>query len=99
LDAVCFKLFKAAFRKEKYTPMVKRNYTKLSNKITLARWVNKALDLTLTRKNIMLGFKGTRIWPFNPRAMDSKIGFSILYTLQNQAREEEESEQEDGEQD
>jgi hypothetical protein len=29
--------------------MVKRNYTK-PNKITLARWVDKALNLTLTRK-------------------------------------------------
>jgi hypothetical protein len=47
----------------------------------------------------MLRFKGIRIWSFNPRAMDSKIGPSILYTLQNQAREKEESEQEDGEQD
>jgi hypothetical protein len=38
----------------------------------------------------MSGFKGTEIWPFNPRAMDSKIGPSTLYTLQNQAKEEEE---------
>jgi hypothetical protein len=50
LDATCFKPFKAAFRKEKYTTMVKRNYTKLPNKITLARWVDKALDLTLIGK-------------------------------------------------
>jgi hypothetical protein len=40
--------------------MVKRNYTK-SNKITLARWVDKALNLALIRKNIMLGFKDIRI--------------------------------------
>ncbi len=40
----------------------------------------------------MLGFKGRRIWPFNPRAMDLKIGLSILYSLQNQAKEEEELE-------
>jgi hypothetical protein len=31
--------------------------------------------------------------------MDSKIGLSILYILQNQAREEEEMEQKDGEKD
>jgi len=36
----------------------------------LAGWVEKALDSTLLRKNIMLRFKGTRIWPFNPKAMD-----------------------------
>jgi hypothetical protein len=42
----------------------------------------------------MLGFKGTRILPLNPKAMDAKIGPNIIYTLQNQAREEEELEQE-----
>jgi hypothetical protein len=31
--------------------------------------------------------------------MDSKIGHTILYTLKNQAKEEEELEQEDGEED
>jgi hypothetical protein len=46
----------------------------------------------------MLRFKGTRIWPFNPKAMDSKIGPSTIYTLQNLVKEEKESEQEDGEQ-
>jgi len=98
LDVACCKPFKIAFRKERNITMVRRNYTKL-NKITLARWVDKALNLALTRKNIMLGFKGTRIWPLNPRAMDSRIGLNILYILQNQAKEVEESKQEDGEQD
>ncbi len=47
----------------------------------------------------MLGFKGTWIWPLNPRVMDSKTSPSTLYTLQNRAKEEEEkSKQEDGEQ-
>jgi hypothetical protein len=45
----------------------------------------------------MSGLKGTRIWPFNPRAMDLKIGLSTIYTLQNLAKEEEELEHEDGE--
>ncbi len=71
--------------------MVSRNYIE-PNKITLARWVDKALDLTFKRKNIMLRFKGTWIWPFNPKAMDSKTGLSTMYTLQNQAKEEEELE-------
>jgi hypothetical protein len=82
LDAACFKHFNIAFRKEKNIAMVKRNCTKL-NKITLVGWVDIALNLALTRKNIMSRLKGTRIWPFNPRAMDSKIGLSILYTLLN----------------
>jgi hypothetical protein len=35
----------------------------------------------------MSRFTGTRIWPFNPRAIDSKNGLGTLYTLQNQAKE------------
>ncbi len=48
LDVICFKPFKIAFRKERYTIMVKRNYTKLY-KITLVRWVDKSLNLALIR--------------------------------------------------
>jgi hypothetical protein len=81
LDVACFKPFKTAFRKEKNTTMVWRNYIQL-DKITLVGCVDKALDQTLTRKNTMLGFKGTRIFPLNPKAMDAKIGPSIIYTLQ-----------------
>ncbi len=46
----------------------------------------------------MLGFKGKRNYPLNPKVMDSKINLSTLYTLQNQAKEKEEQKQEDGEQ-
>ncbi len=88
LDVACFKPFKNDFKKERDTTMVKRNYTKLDN-IILARWVDKALDLTLTRNNIMSRFKSTRIRPLNPRSMDSKTNLGTLYTLQ--AKEEEES--------
>jgi hypothetical protein len=88
LDVVCLKLFKNDFRKERDVIVVKRNYTKL-DKLTLARWVDKALDLTLTRNNIMSRFKSTRIWPLNARAINSITDLSILYTLQ--ARGEEES--------
>jgi len=98
LDVACLKPFKIAFRKERNITMVKRNYIE-PNKITLVGWVDKTLDLTFTRQNIMLGFKGTRIWPLNLKAMDSKIGPSTLYILQNQAKEKEKLEQEDGEED
>ncbi len=77
LDVIWFKPFKIAFRKEKDTTMVRRNYTKLY-KITLVGWVDKALDLALTRKNIMLGFKGDQILSLNPRAMHSKIGLNTM---------------------
>jgi len=92
LIVACFKPFKTIFKKERNIAMVRRNYTK-PNKIALARWVDK----TLTKQNIMLGFKGIGIYPLNLRAMDSKIGLSTLYTLLNRAREEEEPKQEDGE--
>jgi hypothetical protein len=45
----------------------------------------------------MSRFKSIGIWPLNPKAMDANISLSTLYTLQNQAREEEESKQKDGE--
>jgi hypothetical protein len=61
----------------------------------LVGWVDKTLDLALTKTNIMSRFKGTRIWPFNPRAMDSKTSFNTLYTLHNQAKEGKEPKQED----
>jgi len=63
LDMACFKPFKTTFIRERNKVMVTRNYIEL-NKITLARWVDKALDQALTRKNIILGFIITRIWPF-----------------------------------
>jgi hypothetical protein len=55
--------------KEKDITMVRRNYIE-PNKIALVGWVDKTLNLTLIKKSIMSRFKGTRIWPFNLRAMD-----------------------------
>ncbi len=91
LDVACFKPFKTTFRKEKDISMVRRNYVKL-DKIALARWVDKALDLAFTSKNIMSRFKGIKIWALNPKAMDSKIGLNTIYTLQNLTWEEKKSE-------
>jgi hypothetical protein len=62
--------------------MFSRNYIE-PNKLALARWVDKALDQALTRKNIMLGFKGIRIWPPNLKAMDDKTNPCTIYTLVN----------------
>jgi hypothetical protein len=36
----------------------------------------------------MLGFKGTRIWPFKLKVMHENISLNILYTLVNQTKEE-----------
>jgi hypothetical protein len=49
LDVACFKPFETVFKKEKDITMVRRNYTE-PGKITLAGWVDKALDLALTKK-------------------------------------------------
>ncbi len=66
--------------------MFNRNYIE-PYKIALVRQVNNALEHAFIR-NIMLGFKGTRIWPFGLRAMDENINPNILQTLVNQTRGE-----------
>jgi hypothetical protein len=43
LDVTCFKPFKIAFRKEKNTTMVNRNYIDLDN-IVLVGWVDKLVN-------------------------------------------------------
>ncbi len=53
------------------------------NKITLVGWVDQAINQSLTKKNIKVGFKATCIWPFNPKAMDNKIQPSKIYTATN----------------
>jgi hypothetical protein len=57
--------------------MAKNKYQEL-NKITLVNWVDKTLDWSLTPQNIRFGFKDTRIWPLNLRAMDNQITFSTI---------------------
>ncbi len=59
--------------------MVKNNYNEL-DKVTFASQVYKALDLALSKRNIKNGFQFTRIWPFNPKAMDGRTKPNELYT-------------------
>jgi hypothetical protein len=56
LDVACFKPFKTIFKRERDTIMVRTNDTK-PNKITLAKWVDKVVDLALTRKKSSRGSK------------------------------------------
>jgi hypothetical protein len=49
------------------------------NKCTFVAWVDKVLNETLFFKNIMSEFRATRIWPFNPKAMDQKTKPSDVY--------------------
>jgi hypothetical protein len=60
LYLTCFKPFKTAFKKEKDTTMINRNYIEL-DKIVLVGWVDKTLDQALSRKNIILKFRSTGI--------------------------------------
>lgn len=76
LDMVCFKLFKTTFRKEKDVIMVNNNYIE-PYKITLASQVEKVLDQSLTKKNILLGFKVQRIQPLNPITIHEKKSLTI----------------------
>jgi hypothetical protein len=41
--------------------------------------VDKVLNQTRFLKNIMSEFTATRIWPFNPKAMDHKTRPSDIY--------------------
>ncbi len=58
-----------------------RNYYNEPNKVTFVGWVDKALDLALSKKNIQNGFQITRIWPLNLKAMDARTKPSELYTI------------------
>jgi hypothetical protein len=51
--------------------MVVNRYQEL-NKITLVGWVDNAIDQSLTKDNIKLGFMKTNIWSLNPRVMDER---------------------------
>ncbi len=62
--------------------MVNNNY-KDPNKIVFANWVDKTLDVTLSKRNINNGFKVTWIQPFNPKAMDGRTKPSELYTAED----------------
>ncbi len=94
-DVSCFKPFKTTFRKEKDVVMSKTNYMDIV-KITIIGWVDQALDNSIMQQNIRFGFKVTRIYLLNPRAMDKKTKPSNIYTMvaNEHEGEEEESNQE-----
>ncbi len=60
--------------------MVKNNYNE-PDKATLVAWVNEELNVALSKRNIKNGFNVTRIWPFNPKAMDERIKPSEFYAV------------------
>ncbi len=62
--------------------MFKNNHRK-PNKVTLASWVDRALNWSLSKQNIKIGFKTTGIWPLNPRGMDNRSKPSKLYIVES----------------
>ncbi len=79
IDVNWFKPFKTTLKKERDNAMVKNIHCE-SNKCTLVSWVDKILDQSLSKKNINSGFKDTRIWPLNLKAMDHKTKPFKVYT-------------------
>jgi nitrate reductase NapE component len=67
--------------------MAKNNYLEL-NKITLARWVDKASEHSLKKENINSRFKVFVIWPLNLVAMVGKFGSNELFILAKEADHE-----------
>jgi len=80
LNVFYFKSFKITSRKVKEIVMSRNNHME-PNKIILVGCVDQAINQSLTKKNIKSGFKVIGIWPFNPKAMDSKIRPSKIYTI------------------
>jgi hypothetical protein len=60
-----------------------RNKFSEHEKIMFVGWVDKALDQLLTKQNIKVGFRETRIWPFNLKTMENKTQLSNIYIIGN----------------
>jgi hypothetical protein len=82
LDINYFRPFKYVFRKERDESMFRNNYRK-PGKVTLVGWVDRALNQSLYKQNIKVGFKTTWIWPLNPRAMDNQSKPNELYIVES----------------
>lgn len=50
------------------------NKSRGASKEVLATWISSAFEKVLIEKNITNGFCTTGIFPFNPRAVDYKMG-------------------------
>jgi len=79
LDISCFKSFKLSFRayRDKWTLSHK---CENPLKEDLAQWVSHALRRSLTFPNIIVGFRTSSIYPFNPTVIESKMGPNVAYT-------------------
>jgi hypothetical protein len=88
LDVFCFRPFKQAFHLLRDVWTLK-NKSAGASKEVLASWVFAALEKALIEKNVKSGFCSTGISPFNPHAMDGKMGPSEFYRGGSSTMEEE----------
>jgi hypothetical protein len=59
--------------------MAKALYLEL-DKVALVAWVDKALQQSLKKENIKLGFRVFGIWPLNLTTVVGKIGLGDVFT-------------------
>ena len=80
LDLACFAPFKTVFRKQRDCWTVLNKNTKVGKR-ELCEWTYKALQCSLTPKNIQAGFRKVGIWPLDRSAaayaMRPSAGFGI----------------------
>ncbi len=77
-----FQPLKIVFKKEQDATMARIKLIE-SNKITFVGWVVKALNWSLAKYNTKVGFKGTRLWPFNPKVIENKTQqTNILHNME-----------------
>jgi len=62
--------------------MVRNNRLEL-DKVTLASWVDKTFNQSLSKQNILSGFKATWVWTLNLKAMDDKTNPNSMYTIRD----------------
>jgi len=72
LDVTYFKPFKNAFKRDFFFAVVVNNHFEL-NKITLARWADKALEKSLKKYNIKSRFRVYEIWQLNLATMGESL--------------------------
>ncbi len=67
--------------------MARNNYLK-PNKVTLVKWVDKALLQSLKKKTLKSRFRVCKIWPLNLLAMVGKFGLSKVFIATKKERTE-----------
>ena len=89
IDKAYFRPFKVAFRAYRDLWNLE-NKGKKCRKEDLVQWTSLAFRNALVPKNIISGFRATRIWPLNPLAMAFQVGPSEVFNDQQSKIEERE---------